>query len=459
MSAREAPPLHFAYRALPAPLTAFIGRAMRKENVPGVAVGLWHEGHAHAGGFGVTNVNAPCAVDETTLFQIGSTTKTVTATAAMRLVDRGALALDAPVRRYLPRFRMRSAHVTRALTLRHLLTHTGGWPGDLFDEAGRDEHALARAVAWLRRVPQVTPLGEVVQYANSGFCIAGRLIEIATGKTYENAIAELLLAPLAMDQSCFFAEEAATRRLAIGHAWDGRSSVPVQRWGVSRAAHPVGGLASSVLDQLLWARFHLGDGRGPDGRRLLRAATLRAMRAPLAPAGSFAAALGLSWFLRDRAGTRLVMHSGLAGAQASTLVLVPDRDFAVTVLTNASMGASVCGRVVDWCLERLLGVPRPRARRAALAASELRAYAGRYDQPDLEPGSRDLRAWEIRVTDGRAVLGTIGPGPGDVELRFYESDRAEVVPSATHEEVDFLRDRGGRIVWLRRGGRLFRRRA
>src|SRR5579883_2986245 len=83
------------------PLHDAIIEAMERLHVPGVGLGVIHEGKEYLAGFGVTNAQAPAPVSGETLFQIGSTSKTVTATGIMRLVDEGKLELDAPVRTYL----------------------------------------------------------------------------------------------------------------------------------------------------------------------------------------------------------------------------------------------------------------------------------------------------------------------------------------------------------------------
>src|SRR5262245_10537280 len=127
--------------------------ALARHKVPGVVLGITSEGPDLVRGFGVTNIDHPLPVDEDTLFHIGSTTKTFTATAAMRLVDRGKLALDEPVRSYLPDFLMRGPAVTERATMRHLLTHTGGWQGDFFPDTGNCDDALARYVRLLRTYP------------------------------------------------------------------------------------------------------------------------------------------------------------------------------------------------------------------------------------------------------------------------------------------------------------------
>src|SRR5436305_2399358 len=100
---------------------------MEETSTPCVSVGIWHEAEEHVAGLGVTSVENPLDVTPDTLFQIGSITKTFTATTAMRLVEQGALDLDAPVRVYLPDFRTQDDEVSRSVTTRHLLTHMSGW--------------------------------------------------------------------------------------------------------------------------------------------------------------------------------------------------------------------------------------------------------------------------------------------------------------------------------------------
>src|SRR5262245_25415600 len=110
--------------------------AMEKSGVPGVAVGVLRDGKPMTAGFGVTSVNHPLPVTSDTLFQIGSTTKTITATAAMCLVEAGKLELDTPIRKYLPDLKLPSPETTENITMCHLLTHVGGWDGDFFHDTG-----------------------------------------------------------------------------------------------------------------------------------------------------------------------------------------------------------------------------------------------------------------------------------------------------------------------------------
>jgi len=151
------------------PLHERITEAMERLHVPGVAVGIIHDGAEHVAAFGVTNVDYPAPVVEDTLFQIGSTTKTLTATTVMRLVEEGKIDLDTPIRAYLPDLRLADEATAAGVTTRHLLTHTAGWSGDHFLDTGRGEDALAGYVASMADLPQLTPLGQVCSYNNAAF--------------------------------------------------------------------------------------------------------------------------------------------------------------------------------------------------------------------------------------------------------------------------------------------------
>ena len=141
-------------------LDAVVPDAMARASVPGVAVGVRVGTEEVVAGYGVTSVEDPLPVHGETLFQIGSVSKTFTATAIMTLVERGQLGLDDPVCRHLPTFRLAAPGVAKEVTVRHLLTHTGGFVGDWFlanpPGLGEGDDALARLVDRVaEEVPQL----------------------------------------------------------------------------------------------------------------------------------------------------------------------------------------------------------------------------------------------------------------------------------------------------------------
>lgn len=332
---------------------------------------------------GVTSSENPLDVDENTLFQFGSTGKTYTATAIMRLVEAGKVALDAPVRTYLPEFKLRDEDVARSVTVLHLLNHTAGWEGDMMDNTGDGDDALEKYVARMERLQQVTPLGATVSYNNASLSVAGRIIERLTDKTYEQAVRELLFEPLGMDQTWFFPNEIMSRRFVVGHQKhdDGRLTI-ARPWAMPRGNAPAGGMSATARDQIIWAKFHLGDGTAADGTRVLSRESLDLMKQPTAEMRGSALGdyVAISWLLKDVDGVRLVGHGGTTNGQYSNFTLVPERNFGYISMTNTGPGGSQLNHELEkWALEHYLGITDAEPEQLSLGDEALAAYAGRYE--------------------------------------------------------------------------------
>jgi CubicO group peptidase (beta-lactamase class C family) len=426
--------------------------------VPGAAIGIEHEGTQETAGVGVTSIEDPLDVDAGTLFQIGSITKTVTGTLAMQLVERGDLDLDAPVRGYLPELRLADEDAAERVTMRHLLTHTGGWFGDHFADPSRGDDALERIVSELDELPQMTGLGEIWSYCNSGFYIAGRVLEVLTGKPYEAAARELVLEPLGMTSSFFFPEDVMSRRFAVGHRDEDEQTIVARPWALARAASAAGGITSTVGDLLRYARFHLGREPGPLG-----AESVARMREPLVDTDEPGRRMALTWFVREVDGTMLAGHDGGTNGQMARLVLAPEAGFAVAILTNHSPHGNALMRDLSRVALRLfLGVDDHDPKPIEVAPERLGEYVGVYANPWAEV--------ELRVDDGRLVDHTTFkagfptkdtpplPPPPPAALAFYDTDRVVVTDGAFEGSYgDFIRNGEGRIAWFRSGGRLHAR--
>lgn len=446
-------------------LTGQIQDAMRRLNVPGVSVGLIDGDQQHVAAFGVTSLDNPLPVTPDTLFQIGSTTKTVTATVAMRLAEAGKLDLDAPVRTYLPNLRLSDPGVAGRVTMRHLLSHSGGWAGDFFIDTGTGRDAIRRAVARMRTLPQLTPLDTVWHYNNAGFYIAGRVIEVVTRSPYEQAARQWLLDPLGMKMSFFTADDVITYRVAIGHnnnpIEDGTRPATVARpWALPRNTAPVGTIVSTVPDQLTYARFHLGDGTAPDGTRLLSPESMRLMRTPRI-AASNGEQFGIGWFLRDLNGTLQMRHGGATNGQMSAFVLVPSRHWALTILTNADLGRALHTEITAWALEHYIGYTPPNNDPIPSTPTDLQPYVGLYTDIvvdlDLYLHGDTLM---LQSKQKRSLPGQEMPPPEPpVTLARYAPDKLVMVDGPMPgSHLEFIRDHDTNgITWLRASGRIFAR--
>jgi CubicO group peptidase (beta-lactamase class C family) len=432
---------------------------MEQTGVPGVAVGIQHRGESTAYGYGVTSVEHPLPVSDETLFQIGSITKTFTGTAMMRLAEQGELDLNAKVQSYLPDFRVADEMASSEATVRQLLTHEGGWAGDFFHSTGAGDDAVARYVADMVDLPQLAPVGTQWSYNNAGFSVAGRIIEVVTGKQFETALEEQVFEPLGL-QHCFFdAADAITHSFAVGHSVTAGKAQVARPWALERAIYPAGGIICPVRDLLRYARFHLGDGRAEDGARLLTPESLSLMHSPQAAVWE-GEAWGLAWSILDELeGARQVRHGGGTKGQISSLVLIPEHDLAIAVLTNADRGDVITDQVRRWVLKELLGLEAPKPEPIEAEEEELAAYAGRYHgyYTDLDLG---ILAGRLvgQVTYKRGFPNEDvppPPAPPPMSVALCSKDRLLVLDGPAKDATgDVIRGADGSISWLRFSGRL-----
>ena len=419
-------------------------QAAREEHgVPGVAVGVLDGGVERHEAYGVTSIENPLEVTSETRFQIGSISKTVTGTAVMYLVAEGRLDLDLPVREYLPELRFADADATERATMRHLLSHTGGWVGDYFDDTGWGDDAVARYVEQMGTLPQLTPLGELWVYNNSGFAVAGRVVEVVTGEPFEAAVQRLVLDPLEMTSSTYWPWEVMTERFVVGHQTEDDVVRVARPWPVGRSAHPAGGITSTTPDLLRYARLHLDP--PPE------LAPMQEKQADAAEEGEW---VGLTWYGDDRFGT--IRHLGGTVGQNALLVLQPGTGFALAVLTNHSPnGMRVIGAALDAA--GLTGQP-PEPFSGVPVDEVAGVYETALGRITIAPSGERLRI-EAEPFGGFPTKDTPPPpAPPPMEAFFYSPDRW-LVDGGPWEGTrgHFLRTKSGEIAWLRFGGRLYRR--
>ncbi len=426
--------------------------------VPGVAVGVLLDGREEHAFHGVTSVENPLPVDERTLFLCGSTTKTFTATAILRLVEQGVVDLDAPARTYVPELRVDDEDAAAAVTVLQLLNHTSGWDGDFFRNTGDGDDALARYVEAMVGLQQLTRPGEAVSYNNAAFGVAGRLVEKVTGSTYEAALRELLLDPLDLHDTLFFPRDLLTRRVAVDHQRLQDGGTKILPFGFPRATNPVGGLATTTRDLIAWARFHL-DGRDS---LLSRGLAHRMQEATVeAPGWSAGDAVGISWLLSDVAGLQVVGHGGATLGQLSLFKIVPEHGFALVSCTNCSpIGAAFNERIMEWAWETLLDAPIPEPETVARTADELVPYCGRYETvANIVDVTANGDGLSLLVIDRPELLEEFG-----VELEqeppvpfLFRSGNADRIVCTTPPHRGstgfFLRDKEGRVTAANAFGR------
>jgi len=447
-------------RPLPDDLLAFANDAIARLQVPGASVGVLHDGTIYAGGVGVTSVENPLPVAAETLFQIGSTSKTVTATALMQLVEERRVDLDARVRAYLPRFRLQSEADAARLTVRDLVTHHTGYVGDYFRDTGRGEDAIARIVAKMANSPQLVPAGTVFSYSNAAFYVLAHIVETIRGKPFEEVIREQVFKPLGMTLSFYFPEECMTHRVASGHIVTSDGPKIARRWHMWRSGAGGGGVISNVIDQMRYAALHVG---AVDAQSVLSRDSVAIMQRVQRPAGSMCESIGISWMLDDAGGGHhLVKHGGATNGQLSSFEMIPSKGFAVSVLTNADAGRETRQTIADRAQRLFLGFDKPEPREAEGLVLDVSEYAGRY-HATLEHLAVQAHGRQLRIVGTPPPRFIVDPNLQPIplppaDLSFTGRDSAAVLNGPRKgERVEFLRDAAGRIEWLRWDGRIARK--
>lgn len=445
-------------------VAAVVRDAMARYHVPGVALGLWADGRQHLRGFGVTSLGDPRPITADTLFTIASISKTMTATAVLKLVEMGKLELHTPVHELLPAFRVRDQAATTQVTPWHLLTHTPGWEGQLATE-DRGAEALAHFVAAIMpTLPQLAAPGEAWSYNNAGFALSGRLIEVVTGQGIHDALRDLVFAPLGLPRTFTRLTDVLTHPVTLGHRErDGRTEVirPFQTTSSTTA----GGVLTSVTDLMRYARFHLGDGRTDDGRQYLQRPRLAQMQQAQVPKHGTDDEMGLGWHVRRLGEVTTLAHGGTLNGHCLLVQLVPARQLAFTVLTNHVDGWRLVQDVERAVLQRYAGVALAAGQRIGHrgvneamsvhampldAQPPLAEYVGTFARPPV--GEVTVRR------DGSRLIVATGGGQPDAAVTFYGPDVAYAVSGVyTGLPVEFVRDGSGAVRWVRVNGRIARR--
>ncbi|HSH45859.1 MAG TPA: serine hydrolase [Longimicrobiales bacterium] len=322
---------------------AYVEEARQDWQVPGVAVAVVKDGRVvYARGFGQRDADVGGAVDEHTVFAIGSSTKPFTAAAVGMLVADGRVSWDDPVVEHMPGFRLPDPYRTAEITFRDLLAHRTGvgqaglvWTGTGFS---RDE-ILRR----LRHHDEGTSLRSAFGYSNEMYLLAGEAVGRVAGTTWDDFVRDRLLEPLGMTRSGTSIDDlAGMENVASPHVLGPDGPVPVAYRHIDNIG-PAGSINASVLDLAQWVRLNLGEGT-VDGREILPAEVVREMQAPqmVVPGWMFEQTTpeaefllyGLGWFLHEYRGHKVVEHGGAIDGMHALVGMLPGENLGIAVVSN-----------------------------------------------------------------------------------------------------------------------------
>jgi CubicO group peptidase (beta-lactamase class C family) len=322
----------------------YVEKAMKEWEVPGLAIAVVKDDKiVYAKGYGLRELGGTAAVNEHTLFAIGSSSKAFTAATVAMLVDDGKVKWDDPVTKYLPSFQLFDPYSTRELTVRDLLTHRSGLErGDLLWYASPyDRNEVLRRVRFLKPSWSVRSR---FGYQNIMFLAAGQIRPAVTGKEWDDIVRERIFVPLGMNESSTSIRKfAGVDNVATPHS---KIDDKLQKiaWRNIDNIGPAGSINSNVIDMAQWLRMNLGGGMY-ENKKVLSAAVVNEMQTPqtviriegnnerLYPEAHFRN-YGLGWFLSDYRGRKLVEHGGAIDGMRSEVAMLPAEKLGVVILTN-----------------------------------------------------------------------------------------------------------------------------
>ncbi len=352
-----------------------------KWGVPGITVGILQDGKKRFYASGTLNVTNGLPIATGSILQIGSISKVFLATMIMRLVEAGKVTLDEPIATYLPDLKLIDPTLPSRLTLRHMLDHMSGILGDHFPDHGRGDDALETSIGQLGELPQISEPDFAWSYCNLGFMIAGRVAEIVTGKTFEQIMEDEVFGPLKLDPITFFPDEAILHSAAVGHQMNSDTDRPeiARPYAISRCSNAAGGIVTSTENLLRFAEFHIGDGT-VDGETVLSQDSLTQMQSVQTTVND-QSRWGIGWALSTIDGVAAIGHGGSTNGQQALLSIVPEKGYAIAILTNNNKGSNAASAIAKWAIANDLGLSQPDPEQITLADSQLARFAGEYRQP------------------------------------------------------------------------------
>jgi len=390
----------------PSDLDAYVARAMKTFNVPGVALAIVKDGKVTVSkGYGIRKLGEPAPVDADTLFGIASNTKAFTSAALAILVDEHKVDWDSTVSSYLPNLHLYDPYASHELTVRDALSHRSGlglgagdlmfWPDTTFTRDDIVTHA--------RYIQPASSFRSRYAYNNLMFVVAGQVIPAVTGKSWDDFVRERIFIPLGMDSTRISSVSLKPGdNIAYPHSRGWRlegtlTVIPMTRDDVWAAA---AGIKTTANDLSKWLIAQLNHGKINDHQRLFSEAQHRQMWAstsivpiseppvPLKALKPNFSTYGLGWTQRDYRGRKIVSHGGGLTGMVTTVQLVPEENLGILILTNQEEEGAYLA-ILYHILDYYFGAPQT-------------DWIAAYDAARVEKLKR-ARDAEKKLTDARVA--------------------------------------------------------
>jgi CubicO group peptidase (beta-lactamase class C family) len=413
-------------------LTPLLQEIVLIHSLPGLAIGIvTGKQIVYARGFGLKNLSIQEPVTARTIFHMASISKPFVATGLMQLVERGLVKLAAPVTTYLPYFKLDDPRAGD-ITIQQMLSHISGMP-DVedyeWDKPQYDEGALERYVRSLQFEQLLSNPGEKFAYSNMAFECLGDVVAKVSGISFDDYVKQQILNPAGMSESTFLKPEQLPESWAAPHVrilenlvWNG--------YPYNRMHGPSSTLHSNAIEMCQWAIANLNQGSF-QGQRILNTASYDLLWKPRAEVEA-GLQVGLSWFIGDYRGEKMIIHGGGDTGFRSQLALLPEKGVAVVLMCN--LIPAPIREITNIALDIILGFePTPiiplaslpvfktlQEKGLAAAAAHWQALLASY------PDKYDFSPWQFYNLYNAVKLDRVKDAESIVELGVRVLPQAEV---------------------------------
>jgi CubicO group peptidase (beta-lactamase class C family) len=416
----------------------YIETQMQWRLIPGVALGVVRGGRiVRAEGFGHTGNRSPGPVTPATTFHLGSVGKQFTAAALLILAQDGVISIDDPITKYLEN----TPAAWRDITIRQLLTHTSGLQNYVtaIPDVTR-EYTEAELRALIAAQPLAFKPGTGYRYSNSGYVLAGLIVQKASGLALGDFLSERIFRKLGMDSTALAGEPSAAQRLAPGYRVPDDTAAVTSYGSRSLNRTGDGSVFSTLLDLAKWDAALYGDA-------VLSASSRTLMWTPVKLVDGSTRPYGLGWAVKASPRHDIVEHSGVwAGFSAHIVRYITD-SVTVIVLANLSgvgdTAGQIANKVARYYIPELRAAAWPAMKRFPVHGTILASYTGEYKRDQLY----------VRVSPTQTGLLVSARGRGSAE--FIPLSAIEFRHPVDSLRLRFVTARSGvRQVVIIEGGRL-----
>jgi D-alanyl-D-alanine-carboxypeptidase/D-alanyl-D-alanine-endopeptidase len=354
-------------------LRAVVTNRVAAEMSTGMVVGVIEQGKTRFVAAGARGATGSAPLDQKTLFEIGSISKTFTTTLLAQMVVAGEVKLDDPVQQFLPAGVTMPSKDGKQITLLDLATSTSGLPRmpNLEPTDAANPYAdfdAQKLYAFLNGYTLTRAPGEAYEYSNLGMGLLGHVLALKAGKSYEALVTDRILRPLGMRETWITIPATERGRMAQGH---NRELAPVANWDLAVLAG-AGGWRSTPDDMARFLQAALKPPATPLGRAMQLATTRQR------PTGMKDVSIALGWHIIDRNGQQIVFHNGETGGYHSWLGYNPVTGANAVILASSAHDIDDLGlNLVDSTIPRR--DPEPVRPTVAVSEALMSEYTGRYE--------------------------------------------------------------------------------